>query len=188
MLFRYRYRCGLFCLSSKGDICKAIRASRATSWSMEEDHIRTPFHLSNLSNLSNPAYPLFIKDFDVTFPCKALGGRWIRVGEPTSAKKAFKASGRVFQLRLPTQTENPPAGWGRTSVVTSVFFWRFRAALLAACERMGSSPAGLERAECACSSSSSSSSNSVLVRFGMGLEGEYNVRPSTIPQGSEAQH
>lgn len=115
--------------------------------------------------MSNSAYPLFTNDFDATFPCKALVGRWTRVGEPTSAKKAFRSSGRVFQLRLPTQTENEPlAGFARTSVAVapSVFFWRFRAALLAACER---TIAGLERAEFVCSSSSS---NSDLVRFGMG--------------------
>ena len=158
MLFGLRYRCGLLCFGSKVYICETTRAA----WrKIDSGHL----------HLSNCTHPLFINDFDAAFPCMALAGRWTLVGSPTSAKKASRASGRVFQLRLPTHTENPLAGFGGTSVAASAFpfFMRFRAALFAACERMGPLPAGLlvpvERV-----SSSSSSSNSDLVLLGMEFE------------------
>lgn len=152
MLFGLGYRCGLLLLSSKVDICE-------TTQGMRRDCIRTP-------HLINCAYPLLINEFVATFPCKALAGRWILVGSPMSVKKVLRSWGRVFQLRLPTHTEKPRACFKGASAAASAFFWCFRAARFAACDRMGSSPAEGVPAEWV----SSSSSNSDLVRFGMGLE------------------
>ena len=180
MLFRLGHRCCLLRLSSKVDICEANGAK----WRMIASVLR---------RLSRCTYPLFAHDFDAGFPCKALAGtgtgRWTLVGSPMSAKKPFRASWRVFQLRLPTHTENPVAvavavaGFEGTSVVAaSVFFCRFRAALLAACERMLAPATSV--------SSSSSSSNSALVRFAMrwscrsvGVSECRNLAPTPCTQG-----